>query len=151
LSLAHTKVSDAGLPHLAGLPVQFLWLNHTDVSDAGLVHCLNMRNLKLLHLRDCKVTNTGLGRIPEALLDEDVLAGLLGPDSHPPFPREDAWLNNMVDVPEEATVAIAQLKGAGVRVFLLDPDQLQNQEDGKAESEGGKVKKATEHESRTWV
>jgi hypothetical protein len=47
LFLSHTRISDAGMAHLAQLPrLQELVLNGTQVTDAGLVYLGGMTSLQ---------------------------------------------------------------------------------------------------------
>jgi Leucine-rich repeat (LRR) protein len=83
LYLARTRVTDAGLAHLAGLRLERLSLWHTKITDAGLpvlgrlsslraldihgnpitddglAHLSNLNRLQLLNLRQTRVTGTG--------------------------------------------------------------------------------------------
>jgi len=56
-----TQVTDAGLAHLAGLPVlETLLLSGAQVTDAGLAHLTELPTLKSLHLGGTQVTAAGL-------------------------------------------------------------------------------------------
>jgi hypothetical protein len=54
LGLSYTGVGDAGLAHLAGLPLEELDLTVTLVSDEGLRHLAGMTHLRELGLVGCK-------------------------------------------------------------------------------------------------
>jgi len=56
-----TKVSDAGLVHLAGMTrLESVNLSNTNVSDAGLAHLGRMPSLAGLNVTGTKVTDAGL-------------------------------------------------------------------------------------------
>jgi internalin A len=61
VDLGSTKVTDAGLKHLAGLK-QLQWLNltNTKVTDVGLKPLARLKHLRELDLRNTKVTDAGL-------------------------------------------------------------------------------------------
>src|SRR5262249_39823966 len=61
VDLGSTKVTDAGLKHLAGLmQVQMLILNRTGVTDAGLKHLAGLMQVQILDIGATKVTDAGL-------------------------------------------------------------------------------------------
>ncbi len=61
LSLAETKVGDAGLTHLQSLTkLQELHLDHSDITDEGLKHLLTLPNLIILDLKGTRITDAGL-------------------------------------------------------------------------------------------
>ncbi|GBD35700.1 hypothetical protein HRbin36_00814 [bacterium HR36] len=61
LSLAYTKISDAGLTHLATLTsLRGLDLTRTAVTDAGLAHLAKLTNLRRLILARTQVKGAGL-------------------------------------------------------------------------------------------
>lgn len=61
LTLDSTKVTDDGLEHLEGLTnLEQLTLTGTDVTDVGLEHLMELNNLELLSLGSTKVTDAGL-------------------------------------------------------------------------------------------
>jgi CubicO group peptidase (beta-lactamase class C family) len=64
--LDRTRVSDADLVHLEGLPqLANLQLFDTSISDAGLVHLRGLASLKALDLTRTSVTDAGLARLQE--------------------------------------------------------------------------------------
>ncbi len=67
VELSRTKVTDAGLKHLAGLKqLRTLYLDHTKVTDAGLKHLSGLRQLQWLHLGHTQVTDAGLKHLAGA-------------------------------------------------------------------------------------
>ena len=61
VNLRRTKVTNAGLVHLKGLPnLQWLSLNQTEVTDAGLVHLKELTKLIHVDLSGTKVSDAGL-------------------------------------------------------------------------------------------
>jgi hypothetical protein len=61
LDLAGTRVTDAGLAHLAGLTnLRTLRLEDTQVTDAGLKYLAPLKKLTELDLRGTRVTDAGL-------------------------------------------------------------------------------------------
>ena len=61
MSLSNTKVTDAGLAHLKGLPsLTTLDLRRTQITDAGLEHLKGLTNLQHLLLSGTQVTDAGL-------------------------------------------------------------------------------------------
>ncbi|HLB75219.1 MAG TPA: hypothetical protein VJJ98_14455, partial [Sedimentisphaerales bacterium] len=61
LLLTNTKIGDAGLAHLAGLTkMQSLFLTNTKIGDEGLVHLKKLKNLRWLNLSGTEVTDEGL-------------------------------------------------------------------------------------------
>jgi CubicO group peptidase (beta-lactamase class C family) len=75
--LGRTRVSDADLAHLEGLPqLSNLQLFDTSITDAGLVHLRGLRSLKSLELTRTRVTDAGLAHL-EGLKDLETL-GLIG-------------------------------------------------------------------------
>ncbi len=64
LSLAETKISDAGLVHLKALKVlQELHLDNTSVTDNGLVRLASLQTLQILDLKGTKITDAGLAHL----------------------------------------------------------------------------------------
>ncbi len=64
LSLAETKVGDAGLVHLQSLThLQELHLDHTEITDEGLEVLSSLQNLEILDLKGTKITDDGLATI----------------------------------------------------------------------------------------
>jgi internalin A len=59
LDLGRTAVTDAGLQHLEGMPIERLELTGTAVTDAGLSHLRSMP-LRIVVLRDTKIAGPGL-------------------------------------------------------------------------------------------
>ena len=72
LSLAETRVGDAGLIHLQSLSnLQELHLDHSDITDEGLKILTTLPNLEILDLKGTKITDAGLAHVAR-------LAGLKG-------------------------------------------------------------------------
>jgi CheY-like chemotaxis protein len=72
LSLAETRVGDAGLVHLQSLPnLQELHLDYSDISDDGLRLLTTLPKLEILDLKGTKITDAGLNHVGQ-------LAGLKG-------------------------------------------------------------------------
>ena len=64
LSLAETKVGDAGLVHLQSLVhLQELHLDHTEVTDEGLKVLASLPNLEILDLKGTRITDDGLAAV----------------------------------------------------------------------------------------
>jgi CheY-like chemotaxis protein len=64
LSLAETRVGDAGLAHLQSLTnLQELHLDHTDVTDEGLKLLTSLPNLEILDLKGTRITDAGLADV----------------------------------------------------------------------------------------
>ena len=64
LSLAGTKVTDAGLEHTKVLKdLQELHLDGTAISDDGLSRIKGLENLEVLDLKDTKITDEGLAHL----------------------------------------------------------------------------------------
>jgi CheY-like chemotaxis protein len=64
LSLAETRVGDAGLLHLQSLnSLQELHLDHTDISDEGLKLLASLPNLEILDLKGTRITDAGLAEV----------------------------------------------------------------------------------------
>ena len=72
LSLRDTKITDAGLVRLVGLPLTKFDLAYTAVTDAGVVHLMQMRNLKELNLIDTNLSCEGVSRLRSALPQCDI-------------------------------------------------------------------------------
>jgi hypothetical protein len=73
LSLRDTEVTDAGLANLRGLTaLQCLGLSWTQVTDAGLEGLRGLTALKVLSLYDTRVTDAGVKRLQQALPDCDL-------------------------------------------------------------------------------
>lgn len=60
LHLGYTEVSDKGLNHLLGLPLQLLDLCGTRVSDAGLLSLMEIRTLEELWVIDCNCSEQAM-------------------------------------------------------------------------------------------
>jgi len=72
LSLAETRVGDAGLVHLQSLTnLQELHLDYSDISDDGLKLLTTLPNLEILDLKGTNITDAGLNHVGQ-------LAGLKG-------------------------------------------------------------------------
>jgi Leucine-rich repeat (LRR) protein len=68
LLLSFNKVTDAGLKHLAGLKqLQWLDLSHTKVTDGGLKHLAGLKQLQWLDLTNTQVTDQGKRKLKEPL------------------------------------------------------------------------------------
>jgi CheY-like chemotaxis protein len=64
LSLAETRVGDAGLVHLQTLThLQELHLDHSDITDAGLKLLTTLPNLEILDLKGTRITDAGLAEV----------------------------------------------------------------------------------------
>ena len=64
LSLAETRVGDAGLVHLQTLThLQELHLDHSDITDAGLKLLTPLPNLEILDLKGTRITDAGLAEV----------------------------------------------------------------------------------------
>ena len=64
LSLAETRVGDAGLIHLQSLThLQELHLDHSDITDAGLKLLTTLPNLEILDLKGTHITDAGLADV----------------------------------------------------------------------------------------
>jgi Leucine-rich repeat (LRR) protein len=72
LSLAETRVGDAGLVHLQSLThLQELHLDHSDITDEGLKLLTTLPRLEILDLKGTRITDAGLVHVGR-------LAGLKG-------------------------------------------------------------------------
>jgi len=64
LSLAETKVGDAGLVHLSAMKnLQELHLDHTEVTDDGLKLLASLPSLQILDLKGTRITDAGLAEV----------------------------------------------------------------------------------------
>src|SRR4051794_29893752 len=82
LNLRGTKVTDAGLAHLAGLPIESLDIGFSLFTDNGFEYLMNLPQLKSLAAGGNKLTDTGLNslRLLPNLIDLD-LSGAQRTDS----------------------------------------------------------------------
>ena len=70
VSLADTKITDAGLVHLKGLTeLQSLSMGGvgSQITDAGLVHLKGLSSLQTLDLRFTQITDQGIADLKKAL------------------------------------------------------------------------------------
>ncbi len=65
VNLAGTDITNDGLKHLTGLPIQKLHLERTRIGDEGLAHLKSFKDLTYLNLYDTKVTDAGLEHLKE--------------------------------------------------------------------------------------
>ncbi len=64
LSLAETKVGDAGLQHLLALSeLEELHLDHSEITDAGLVLLASLPKLRILDLKGTRISDAGLAHL----------------------------------------------------------------------------------------
>jgi len=64
LSLAETKVGDAGLVHLIPMKnLQELHLDHTEITDEGLKLLASLPSLQILDLKGTRITDAGLAEV----------------------------------------------------------------------------------------
>ena len=64
LSLAETKVGDAGLQHLLPLSeLEELHLDHSEITDAGLTLLGSLPKLRILDLKGTRISNAGLAHL----------------------------------------------------------------------------------------
>ncbi len=63
ISMIQTSVTDAGLEHLRGLPLQDLALNSTKISDAGMKHISEFKALGVLGISHTSVTDEGVSQL----------------------------------------------------------------------------------------
>jgi Leucine-rich repeat (LRR) protein len=69
-----TKITDAGLKHLAGLPkLEILNLQGTQVSDDGLKALESMKQLKVLDVSKTKISEAGAGQLKKVLTKTQIL------------------------------------------------------------------------------
>jgi len=67
LDLSGTRITDAGLVHLKGLPrLSSLTLTATQVTDAGLEHLKGMTGLKTLYLNGTDVTDASVQQFKQS-------------------------------------------------------------------------------------
>ena len=68
LSLNGTKVTDAGLLHLAGLThLKTIRLNRTDITDRGLTQLKRLTHLEKLEVRETLVTDAGVDELRQVI------------------------------------------------------------------------------------
>lgn len=60
LTLRGEQISDRGVEHLRGLPLNSVWLMNTNVGNRGMAVFATMPNLKLLRLEGSQVDDSGL-------------------------------------------------------------------------------------------
>ena len=66
LSLAETRVGDAGLQHLLALSeLEELHLDHSEITDAGLVLLSSLPKLRILDLKGTRISDAGLVHLSE--------------------------------------------------------------------------------------
>ena len=64
LSRSGSRVTDAGLIHLAGLTqLEELWLQKTRITDDGLAHLAQLTSLKELWLLETRITDAGVAHL----------------------------------------------------------------------------------------
>lgn len=63
LVLTGTPITDNGLVHLRAIPVEALYLNATRISDAGLDHLAGLHSVKILDLSNTSLTNAGVAKL----------------------------------------------------------------------------------------
>ncbi len=98
----HDFVTDAALTHLKGFSgLRNLDLGYTRITDAGLEHLKGLASLRYLRLDNTEVTSVGISNLQRALPNARII----------PSPKQQA--------------AIAEIKKAGVQVFLWYPRRLQ--------------------------
>ena len=74
VNLWGTKITDAALVHLKGLPkLTTLNLNFTKITDAGMAHLKGLTKLQFLLLGGTKVTPVGIKQLQQALPECTVL------------------------------------------------------------------------------
>jgi hypothetical protein len=73
LQLSGTKITDAGLLCTKDMPLWILNLSKTGVTDAGLGHLKGLEELRVLDLRDTKVTAKGILEFRKSLPDVLIL------------------------------------------------------------------------------
>src|SRR4051794_14381165 len=109
LNLRGTKVTDAGLVHLAGLPVESLDVGYSLFTDNGFDQLVNLPQLKKLAVGGNKLTDTGINslRLLPALVDLDLSGGQ----------RTDSgiWAAAITDRGIETLDALTRLQALNVR------------------------------------
>jgi hypothetical protein len=108
VALPRTRITDASLPHLAGLTeLNYLNLADTRITDAGLEHLCRLEFLRLLDLSFTEVRGTPLGLLAgsEYLIRLDLTGTKVGDDQLPAI----ALLQ-----PESVSLSGTQVTTAGV-------------------------------------
>jgi len=68
LDLQYTSVGDSGMEKISALPqLQGLALSDSKVTDAGLLHLARLKNLRWIELRETNTTIEGIDRLRKAL------------------------------------------------------------------------------------
>ena len=71
LQLSSTRITDAGLVHLAGMMkgsvIHDLYLSGTSISDAGIEHLMKMTDLTHIHLDGTRVSDAGVAKLKQTL------------------------------------------------------------------------------------
>jgi len=65
--MSETQVGDEGVAHLAKLPLVLIVLHKTRITDAGLRHLAGIKNLREIHIGETAVTDAGVAALKQAL------------------------------------------------------------------------------------